>query len=269
VKTYVDWAAKQGFSVIDVNLPKHITDDESALQGHESADRTESRTEEATQLLTYLWDNYIELNDATHVFLMGTNTGHGAIINFIKANEQRAQETLTKTISFVEDVSLQSCKSSTNDALAGWYYQSSMVFVSARHNFWYSEYARKIKKRFGHVFKSFEEDISGMLAAHKDIVLEMLLEQTEDWRNNRPTTDDEEMAEANAPDQTRGRSNLPPIGNFALTSPARNLNLGTQVASASLPRASPNGRRVGSPTKTANADFAVSPSKRTARSPAR
>lgn len=28
IKTYVDWAVKQGFAVIDVNLPKHITQDE-------------------------------------------------------------------------------------------------------------------------------------------------------------------------------------------------------------------------------------------------
>ena len=28
LKHYVDWAARQGFGVIDVNIPKHLTDEE-------------------------------------------------------------------------------------------------------------------------------------------------------------------------------------------------------------------------------------------------
>ncbi|KAI7299977.1 hypothetical protein KC315_g17384 [Hortaea werneckii] len=185
VKTYVSWAVKQGYAVIDVNLPKHITalDDD---QGHEDADRVEHRTKEATELLSYLWENYIELNDATHVFLMGTNTGHGAIVNFIKANESRAQERLTKAISFVEDVPLQSCKSATSDTLDSWYYSSSMVFIANHHAFWLSDFARKIRKRFGRIFKSDEESISSMLLAHQDQITDMMLEETRDWQEEDP-----------------------------------------------------------------------------------
>ncbi|KAI7581946.1 hypothetical protein KC343_g18284, partial [Hortaea werneckii] len=170
-----------GYAVLDVNLPKHITalDDD---QGHEDADRVEHRTKEATDLLSYLWENYIELNDATHVFLMGTNTGHGAIVNFIKANESRAQDRLTKAISFVEDVPLQSCKSATSDTLDSWYYSSSMVFIANQHAFWLSDFARKIRKRFGRIFKSDEESISSMLLAHKDQITDMMLEETRDWQ---------------------------------------------------------------------------------------
>lgn len=273
MKTYIDWAVTQGFSVIDVNLPKHHTADESDSQGHERDNSIENRTAEATQLLTYLWENYIELNEATHVFLLGTNTGHGAIINFIKANEDRAQEKLTRAISFVQDVPLQSCKSATNDALAGWYYQSSLVFVAVGHNFWYSDYARKIKKRFGHVFKSPEESISEMLTAHKETVTEMLLEETEHWRANRAASDDEDMADTSAANAAQSRNHMPPVGNFALSSPARAVNL-NKTASPSVQQnsnfISPSGRRVGSPTKAPPiANFALSPRNGAPRSPAR
>lgn len=206
----MDWAVDHDFAVIDVNLPRHITSDENDEQLHEEANAIENRAKEAAQLLTYLWDNYIELNEATHVFLMGTNTGHGAIINWIKANEERAQEVLTKTISFVEDVPLQSCKSSTNDGLASWYYNTSLVFVAQEHAFWTSDFAKKIRKRFGRLFKSSEDSMSEMLHKHRAQIFGALYEETKIWRSNQPVSDDED-------DTTAGH--MPPVSNVAPSFP--------------------------------------------------
>ena len=217
MKTYVDWAVKQGFAVIDVNLPKHISDIEEG-QEHEASDSVEFRSAEATQLLTYLWDNYIELNESSHVFLMGTNTGHGAIINFIKANEERAQEQLTAAISFVEDVPLQSCKSATNDSLALWYYACSLVFVTPEHNFWYSDLSRKPKKRFGRISRSSEETIMDMLIEHKETVFEFLQRETSEWRSRRKVTEETNTTTMNMiGSPANSRSALPPVSNFALS----------------------------------------------------
>lgn len=253
---------KQGFAVIDVNLPKHVTAVDHD-QEHEEVDRVDYRTKEATELLTYLWDNYIDLNDATHVFLMGTNTGHGAIVNFIKANESRAQDAMTKAISFVEDVPLQSCKSATSDTLDSWYYASSLVFVANEHAFWSSEYARKIKKRFGRIYKSTAESISEMLSTHKQTVIDTLLEETEDWRLNRAASPDEDIASVDTQQQFEpepAAAGLPPVSNFALPNST----------------ASPNGRGsrtpgIGSPMKGAPpiSNFAMSPRQRSSRSPMR
>lgn len=275
MKTYVDWAAKQGFAVIDVNLPKHITVDEEDSQQYEAADAIDYRTREATHLLSYLFDNYIDLNDSTHVFLLGTNTGHGAIVNWIKQNEERAQERLTKAISFVEDVPLQSCKSATSDELAKWYYNTSLVFVAAQHNFWASDYARKIKKRFGHVFKSPEDHISDMLVAHKEPVTAALLADTAGWKASWPTVEDEDIVSSPEP----RRKDLLQMGGFGLSSPAKNF----EMSSGGLPKmppisnfASPSRRgagspRIGSPPKSTPpvANFALSPGQRLPRSPAR
>lgn len=221
---------------------------------------------EATKLLTYLWENYIELNESTHVFLMGTNIGHAAITNFIKANEERAQALITKTIHFVVDVPMQTCRSQTDDALQAWYYATSLVFMSQDHNFWATDHARKPKKRFGRVFHSVDESISDMLEASKDAVTDMLLEQTAVWRANKATSDDEMDIAAEAPLKSPNR--LPPIGNFA-PSPKKTTNLAPSSAAAS-----PRGRRarsprLGSPPKMpALSNFAPTSRQRSSKSPA-
>lgn len=204
---------KQNFAVIDVNLPKHVSE-AGDLQEHEESNSVEFRSAEATELLTYLWDNYIELSEASHVFVLGTNTGHGAIINFIKANEDRAQEQLTAAISFVEDVPLQSCKSSTSDMLPQWYFASSLVFVAPEHNFWFSDISRKPKKRFGRVSRSPKENITDMLIEHQDAVFELVLGKTEKWRSGRSNGNENNKMEAMI---SRPEGALPPIGNFALS----------------------------------------------------
>lgn len=189
IKTYVDWAIKQGFAVIDVNLPKHVSGFDVDGE-HEDNDSIENRTREATSLLTYIWDNYIMLGESTHIFLMGTNTGHGAILNFIRANEERAQM-LNTAISFVEDVPLLSAKSQTNDAFARWYHGASQVFVSGEHGFWATDFARKPKKRFGRVIQSSRSSLPEMLQAHSSTVFECLSERTEGWTNSGNVTDDD------------------------------------------------------------------------------
>ncbi|KAK3633708.1 Histone deacetylase hda1 [Elasticomyces elasticus] len=266
VKTYVDWAVKHDFAVIDVNLPKHLTSDDDDAE-HEDTDSVDFRTREATQLLTYLWDNYVEINESTHVFLMGTNTGHGAIVAFIKANEERARAGITRAISFVEDVPFQTCRSATDEDLDRWYYLHSLVFVAKSHNLWEFTKNNKLKKRYGHVFKSPEEAMSDMLHAHKegpDGATANLLRDTAAWRAQKLARRDEQTAESEP-------VRRPPIGNFAI-SPVKN-TASNQTSSPRLPASSgdlaSNGRRAGSPQKGPPISNFALPRNGTPRSPAR
>lgn len=248
VKTYVDWAVKHKFAVIDVNLPKHDTRNDADREGHEETDSVEYRTAEATTLLTYLWENYIELGDATHVFLMGTNTGHGAIVNFIKSHDDQATNKIDKAISFVEDVSLISCKSQTNDLLHTWYHTHSMVFVSQEHNWWSTEHdRRRSTKRFGRVAQSPKTSVSDMLHFHKDQVFRSLLEETEDWNPEKAASEDDMDTGASSPQK------LPPVSNFALSSPAR-----TTVPSGGAATRSP-ARNISPAKMPPVSNFALSP----------
>ena len=250
MKTYVDWAVKQGFAVIDVNLPKHVSAYEDSEE-HEETNSVDNRMREATTLLTYLWENYIELNDSSHIFMMGTNIGHMAIINFIKAHDGQAQRLITEAISFVEDVSFVSCKSPTNDALPTWYYNHSLAFVSDEHHFWASDVARKPKRRFGRVQKSSQTTISDMLAEHQNQVFELLLEDTEEWRAQRPL-DDEIKTNHSSP------SKMPPVSNFALSPVPRVSTTINPAGIAAFADATSSGNR--SPTKLPPiSNFASSP----------
>lgn len=211
MKTYIKEAADNKFAVIDINLPKHTTDDSDAHE-HQESESADVRIKEATELLTYLWDNYIELGDSTHIFLVGTNVGHGAITNFIKANEERSQRMITKAISFVEDVPLLSCKSQTNDFLPNWYHATSMVFIAQEHAYFSNEIAKKPKKRFGAIRRTDAGTITEMLLEAREQVLECLLEETEEWRNKAPSEDDE-MDTSSSGSPTK----LPPVSNFAMS----------------------------------------------------
>ena len=254
---------QQGFAVIDVNLPKHKSEPDESDE-HADNDDVDFRTQEATQLLTYLWDNYIELNESTHVFLMGTNTGHGAIINFIKSNEERVRELLIGAISFVEDVPLMSCKSATDDMLAPWYFNSSLVFVTPEHNFWLSEVARKSRKRFGRVQQSPKETITDMLIEHKQAVFDFMLARTEGWREGRSKEDeDEAMSITTAEQVSTPKARMPPIGNFA-PSPRAGTNSPRHHTPVNSAFASP---RAGNVPPVLN--FALSPREKPPRSPGR
>lgn len=268
MKTYVDWAAKRGFAVIDVNLPKHVVDPESSSQEYEPADDSVFRTQEATLLLTYLWDNYIELGDSTHVFLLGTNTGHGAIINWMKAHEEVAQERVNGAISFVEDVPLQSCKSATTDELATWYFRHSRVFVAHEHNFWHSDLAAKTRKRFGKLERSGNDFISDMLLAHKDTIFDYLATNTADWSG---IVEEVDPMDTGSNDVTgTPKSRLPPVGNFALSPRAHTAGNSGSVPPGSSPKGR-GSRQSSPPLKTPPiASYAQSTGRsRASRSPVR
>lgn len=193
-----------------------------------------------------MWDNYIELADSTHVFLLGTNVGHVAITNWIRAHEDIAMDRVDRTIHFIEDVSLQACRSPTNDMLSPWYYRTSLIWLANEHNFWSSDFAQKPKKKFGRVMRTDGDHISDMLVEQKDKVLAALIEDTEDWRRGKSATDDEELEDAMdiAEGDTMATSSLrklPPVGNFALSpgpqgSPAPKLLSPTRGTFASVGR---------------------------------
>jgi histone deacetylase 6 len=195
-------------------------------QNHEDSDLIAKRSAEATELLNYLWDNYVELADSTHVFLLGTNVGHVAITNWIKAHEDIAMDRVDRTIHFIEDVSLQACRSPTNDMLSPWYYRTSMIWLAKEHNFWASDFAQKPKKKFGRVMKTDGDHISDMLVEQKDKVMAALIDDTEDWRRGKSATEDEDDGEdvmdgiegdAAVATSSAPARKLPPVGNFALS----------------------------------------------------
>lgn len=70
VLPYIEWATSKGFGVIDVNMPKHISspDDEQPFIPKSLEQEIQQKSKD---LLCYLWDNYLQLNDSASLTLMG------------------------------------------------------------------------------------------------------------------------------------------------------------------------------------------------------
>lgn len=230
VKPYIDWAVSQKYAVIDVNIPQHLSDLEDDME-HTDSDPVEQRSKEALLLATYLWENYIEIGDAPHIFILGVGAAYASIIELLKENE-RVFPRVDKVFFFVSEQNLQACRTATDDELLHWYYGSSMVFTAPSHSVWERD-MKKPKKRFGNLIKSEHDDIQAMLAGHKDEIFEAMSEVTQGWeepaeevvvgKTNGADSEDDLMGHTfdSAKDPLQSPIRLPPTGNFAL-SPNRN-----------------------------------------------
>ena len=165
--------------MIDVNIPKHLTDLDEDYE-HAEDETKEERAREGLLLATYLWENYIELSDATNVFILGVGAAYSSIIELLKSNE-RITDRIDRLFFFVAEQSLNSCRSATDENLSLWYYDASMVFTAQDHHIWEYSNQRKPKKRFGRLIRSPFDDVQQMLAHHRQEVTEVMLALTAGW----------------------------------------------------------------------------------------
>ncbi|KAK8179360.1 hypothetical protein BC567DRAFT_78748 [Phyllosticta citribraziliensis] len=179
-KTYIDWAVKNGFGVIDVNIPEHITDPDIPPEFVEPASSDE-RAALTRELATYLWDNYISLGDTTHKFFMGVGAPYAGILDLLGEKEECQEET-DHFFAFVGNQTLTGIKRPTDDYISNWYHSHSSVFVVDDHPAFDPSRQRRLRKRFGNVTHSQQTTIPNMLEAHRDEVIEQMRELTEDWR---------------------------------------------------------------------------------------
>ncbi|CAG7915585.1 unnamed protein product [Penicillium olsonii] len=80
LKGYIKWICDKGYGVIDVNIPKHITREESFGRYEGEDDDRPTATEE---LAAYLWDNYIDANQATEIFFLGVGNSFHGVVNLL------------------------------------------------------------------------------------------------------------------------------------------------------------------------------------------
>lgn len=193
-KTYVEWAVSNDFAVIDVNIPSHITP-EVDTDGYVEADPVELRAASTRELAVYLWDNYIEISDASHIYLMGVGSACAGIV-WLLSNEDRCQDRVDGVINFIGNTSILGVSRPADDgAIAAWYYQHSTIFVADEHYVWNQDQDRpkKIRKRYGKLVQSSYSNIQEMLRHHKAEVLVKLQSAIEDWREDVAREEEEKL----------------------------------------------------------------------------
>ncbi|OCK79599.1 hypothetical protein K432DRAFT_63137 [Lepidopterella palustris CBS 459.81] len=235
-KNYVDWAVKHDFAVIDVNIPKHITDPDDE-GGYVEGDDADVRAAATSELATYLWENYIEVNESTDVFLMGVGAAYSGLIELLSRHESCTDESspIRSVISFVAENPLQSVKRPADDYIGNWYHQHSLVFVANNHLAWDPSRTRKLRKKYGKLVRSPHTNLNEMLAEHKSEVTRLLLEDTEGWRKEQAQhnstkrsaansfslrLDERDMRAASVPNSLRSPG-MPPVGMFTVSSSPR------------------------------------------------
>ncbi|PGH21333.1 hypothetical protein AJ80_03384 [Polytolypa hystricis UAMH7299] len=174
VKDYIEWAVKHNIGVIDVNVPKYFTDPNASDQFQEE-DRT--RTKLGDQLAAYLWENYIEPNDATEIFFMGVGDAYVALANLLQ-NTERVHTRVSGVISFVAENPVRAVSSNTTPWLSKWYKDNSLIYISHPHHVWSSqENGKKLSKRYGTLKRSPRKGLNEMLLFHKRDVFEWIVQR--------------------------------------------------------------------------------------------
>ncbi|KAF2200256.1 Arginase/deacetylase [Delitschia confertaspora ATCC 74209] len=230
-KTYIDWAVKNGFQVIDVNIPKYVTKQEDDGQ-YVEVDDHDTRASQSRELATYIWENYIEPHNATQVFFMGIGAAYTALVDLLGATESCTEpDSIVKyMIAFVSESGVQSIKRATDDNIGNWYFNHSLIFVAENHHVWAPERTRRLRRKYGQLRKSSSTHLEQMLLIHRKQVTDLLLAEKEAWEE---TSDDSRGVE----EYQYTRS--PPRPRSTITPNAQQESKTSREMSASAPLKSP------------------------------
>ncbi|KAI9042059.1 histone deacetylase hdaA [Aspergillus affinis] len=175
VKDYVAWATFKGYAVIDVNIPKHVTNGQSSGKYQDEDANRPTATEE---LAGYLWDNYIEPNESTEVIFMGVGDAFFGVANLL-INRDNLYKRVNSVVSFVAENPVRAIASPTQTWLSRWYKDNSLVLVSHTHGVWSAEPRRKPSKRYGHLLPSPKAGLTEMMLHHKEEVCKWIEERVD------------------------------------------------------------------------------------------
>ncbi|KAI9853167.1 MAG: Histone deacetylase hda1 [Thelocarpon superellum] len=162
LKFYLKWAADAGYGVIDVNVPQFVSQLEDNQGSSEEEEPLSVRL--TKELVGYLWENYIEVNSAKKLFVLGVGQAHSAAIHFL--NTCDCASTLKGAINFVNHASLHSVRKDMDTFFADWYKRNSLVFVNQNHLI-FAPGRKALKRKFGHIIRSPKDGMSDMLAFHQ------------------------------------------------------------------------------------------------------
>ncbi|KAI0015622.1 hypothetical protein F4780DRAFT_64096 [Xylariomycetidae sp. FL0641] len=187
VSRYVEWAYKQDFGVIDVNVPQYITRPEDEAFQPSASEKTLSI--QMQELVCYIWDNYVQLYDAEDLFLIGVGDAYLGVKLLLTSRD--CKQRISGVVNFVTG-NLRPIKGETDHELSSWYKRNSIVYVSADHACWQSEALTKkvMKKRFGGVQKSSEEGLCRMMEAHAGEVQRFIGDRISEDKSGNTTEDD-------------------------------------------------------------------------------
>ncbi|KAJ7579149.1 histone deacetylase complex protein [Mycena floridula] len=137
-KELIAWVTQEKYSLLDVNLcPKP-----AGTKAMKSTDKT------GRDILTYLWDNYIQMARPHRIILIGHGPGCQPMIRLLK---QRSAG-VTRDVSLIVQVvgHGEPPRAPVDENLRDWYAKHSAVFLPATHHV-FGEKGRPELKKHGHM----------------------------------------------------------------------------------------------------------------------
>ncbi|KAF7288691.1 hypothetical protein HMN09_01375100 [Mycena chlorophos] len=138
-KDLIHWAQGEGYSVLDVNLfPKPV--DQQLI-----AQRLRIPTDEYQQkLVTYLWDNYVQLCSAKNIILIGHGPACSQLIELINLRATSVMKCVKAVVQVIGYSTLRAPKN--NHELREWFRKRSFVAIPATHPVWTPDPTKEMKK---------------------------------------------------------------------------------------------------------------------------
>ncbi|CEJ59885.1 Putative Histone deacetylase HdaA [Penicillium brasilianum] len=187
-KEYIGWIISKGYAVIDVNIPKHITQTPATVKYEDEDENRPTATEE---LANYLWDNYIDFFEKRDVFFFGIGSAFAGVVNLL-INRENLYKRVNGIVSFVAENPVRAVASSTQVWLSKWYRDNSLVFVSGSHGIW-KDQDRKPSKRYGRLYKSEKSTLGEMMTENQQQVFEWLAERADEALDETEDEVDEDL----------------------------------------------------------------------------
>jgi len=138
----INWVRKEKYALVDVNMyPKPFAPAPARRKQPEAFSRN---------LITYVWDNYIQLSQAQRIAIIGHGPGCEAVMELLEertANMRRYVDAVIQVVGMLK-IPLTPRE---NAELRDWYQKKSLVFVNPQHPIF--EPTSTMLKRHGRVMR--------------------------------------------------------------------------------------------------------------------
>ncbi|WWC68627.1 uncharacterized protein I206_102558 [Kwoniella pini CBS 10737] len=151
----VNWVKGEGYDLIDINVLKQLPTN-FASDGPKMVSKSGPAME--SQLIRYVWDNYIELSEAENVILIGHGTGCQTIMDLVN---HREVEKKVKAVIQVAGLHSLVRPDPNNDSRRIWFRKANRIYVPSTHPVLEEE---RIQKRLGgQIFTSEKAKVVDLL----------------------------------------------------------------------------------------------------------
>lgn len=173
---FIDWAMKEKWGVIDINIPITITGKE---------DSTYNNITTSQDILLYLWDNFLTFFNVQKIAFIGIGEAYNGIIHLCGHREVR--KLVKASINFIDKATaLRAVISTIDESVVDWFFRNSLVFTSNKHSCWgdkESGNSKRPRKKYGRVLRADVESLDRVIDERFEEVCQFIEESLEDYES--------------------------------------------------------------------------------------